>query len=190
MAHSRVLALSLALFLLAAASPLRGWWETSLSGHMLGQIPVLIVAGALGARGLFSTPPPWLMAIDRQGVVGLLVTLFALVFWMLPRSLDAALAEPPMEVAKFVSVPVLIGMPLALSWPRSPVLVKGFVLAQLLTMMLVVGWLYTTAPVRLCNYYLSSEQIFAGHLLIGLAVVGGLIWLARALFGSNGTADR
>jgi len=39
--------------------------------------------------------------------------------------LDAALGSPLMEVAKFTTVPFLVGVPLALSWPLLPLVTRG-----------------------------------------------------------------
>jgi hypothetical protein len=43
---------------------------------------------------------------------------------MLPRMLDQALADPLMDIAKFLSLPLLVGLLLGLSWPRMPALAR------------------------------------------------------------------
>jgi hypothetical protein len=95
---------------------------------------------------------------------------------MLPRSLDAALAEPAMAVAKFISLPALLGLPLAQSWCRLHPIARGFVWAKLVSMLGVLGWLYLAAPVRLCNFYLLDEQLLLGRamLAIGAALAAAL----------------
>jgi hypothetical protein len=46
-----------------------------------------------------------------------------------------------------------------------------------------VGWLYSEAPVRLCNYYLVDQQVSAGRALIAIAAAMAGAWFACALAG-------
>ena len=49
----------------------------------------------------------------------------------------------------------------------------------------VLAWVYTAAPVRLCNSYLSSDQKMLGT---GMAVLVGVLaihWGGGLLFGGN-----
>jgi hypothetical protein len=98
---------------------------------------------------------------------------------MVPRALDSALASPAMEVAKFVTLPLLVGAPLSLSWSRLGGMGRGFMIANVLPMWAVVGWLYVAAPVRVCNFYLVEQQTTAGAGLlassIALAVAVGCL---------------
>ena len=99
--------------------PLRHLLESRMGLQMLVQIPLLVVIGYLLRGGI---PRRVVAVIDRwngQGITGLLLASLAGLFWMLPRSLDAAVGEASMEVAKFISVPLLIGLPMGLSWPRA-----------------------------------------------------------------------
>ena len=126
---------------------------------------------------------PLLERFDRHGIATILAALFTLAFWMLPRSLDAALADPFVDALKFLSVPALIGLPVALVWPRLPGVARGFVFGNLLSMLAVLGWLYLTAPVRVCNFYLIGDQSLTGKGLLLLAAAGGLYWLVSAFSG-------
>lgn len=160
--------------------PIRHALEASMTAQMLGQIPLLIVAGALFAPA-FS--PPLLAGIHRWnqgGVAGLVLATLVTAFWMLPRSLDASTVRPLMAVAKYLSVPFLIGLPFALSWPRMGFVVRGFFLAELLATFFRLGWLYRVSPIRLCNNYgLDDQQRLGGYML----ALGGalLVWLAWKL---------
>lgn len=171
------------LTLLLALTPLRALLESSMPGHMLLQLPLLILAGAMIGTSLRPGFAALLDRFDRHGIATILVAVFALAFWMLPRSLDAALADPVVEVAKFLSIPVLIGLPVALVWPRLPAVARGFVFANLLSMLAVLGWLYLAAPVRVCNFYLTSDQSLTGKGLLLLAATFGLLWVVRAFSG-------
>lgn len=175
--------LALALIALLALPRLRAWLEASMSTHMLLQMPLLAAAGCVAARGL----APARRRRLRQWVGGplplVLVALFASSYWMLPRALDAALADPWAELAKFTSLPLLVGAPLALAWERVGSIARGFVWTNFLSMLAVLGWLYIAAPVRVCNSYLQSAQYEAGLWMVGLAVAGFIAWLVAWLTG-------
>jgi hypothetical protein len=153
--------------------------ESAMIVHMLVQIPLLAGTGALMATAL---PERWqssLRAWNGNGVSGTLMALGASTWWMVPRALDSALASPAMEVAKFVTLPLLVGAPLSLSWSRLGGMGRGFMIANVLPMWAVVGWLYVAAPVRVCNFYLVEQQTTAGAGLlassIALAVAVGCL---------------
>ncbi len=172
-------ALWTALALPAARSVL----EAEMVRQMTLQLPLLGITGVLTALALRAREPRWLREADRSGAVGVTLALFAIAFWMLPRSLDAALAAPRMEAAKLITVPLLAGVPLASSWRRLPALARGFLAANFLSMLGTVGALYLAAPVRLCAYYRLDQQAAAGRGLIVLAGMLGLVCLLGAVIG-------
>jgi hypothetical protein len=144
--------------------------ERVMAAHMLVQIPLLAAAGALIASGV---PPGWRTRIEawnRGGVSGMVLALIASAWWMVPRALDQALASPAMELTKFVTLPLLVGAPLTLSWSHVGAVGRGFVIANVLPMWAVVGWLYVVAPVRVCNFYLVEQQVSAGAALLAASV--------------------
>jgi hypothetical protein len=98
--------------------------------HMTVQMPLLACVGLLLASILRPRGPPWLVEADWRGIPGLLAVVFATSFWMLPRMLDAALAHPLIDLAKFVTLPLLVGLPMGLSWPRLPGLGRAFLWAN------------------------------------------------------------
>jgi|TARA_B100002003_G_scaffold208114_1_gene202647 hypothetical protein len=159
--------------------------ELTMVGHVLIQLPLLVICGWLIAPSL---PPRWKSAIEKYneyGIPGILIVTFAVAYWMLPRSLDAALATPFMEFTKFVTLPMLIGIPLALSWPLLAPVAKGFVIGNLLSMLTVLGWLYTQAPIRLCNYYLINEQQQVGTLLLTITAGIALYFTLKCFFSNK-----
>jgi len=166
-----------ALYLLLAMPFARTWLESTMALHMLMQIPLLAAIGVVTCRSL---PEHWQQrALAGAGgpVAWVLVALFASSYWMLPRALDAALADPLHETAKFLCLPALVGLPLALAWRRLSVFGRGFVLTNFSSMLAVLGWLYLAAPQRVCNSYLVSQQESAGRLMIELAVLLFCGWL-------------
>ena len=175
------------LFVVLASPTAREALERVMITHMLVQIPLLAVVGALGAGAL---PPQLRSRVARWnsgGVSGALLAVIVSSWWMVPRALDWALAAPLMEAAKFLTLPLLVGAPLALSWPSLGSMGRGFLVANVLPMWAVVGWAYIAAPVRLCNYYLADQQVTAG---IGLVAVSVALGVALGLLASAGPSAR
>jgi len=186
----RGLAAGVGLWALLALPPARTLLEATLAGHMVAQIGLLAVAGWWLGRGLGPVRPGEAGGFNRFGAAGVVVALFTLVFWMLPVSLDRALQEPAWEAAKFASAPLLLGLPLARSWPRLPGLPRGALWANAVSMLVVMGWVYYEAPVRLCNNYLLDQQLLLGGAMWGLAAAVALYWTVRAFVGGGAGASR
>lgn len=160
--------------------------ESDMAYHMLLQFPLILLAGWLLARGFPEPAKKW----NYAGVTGLLAASMILMFWMIPRALDLVLVNPALEFLKFFSL-ALAGMALASSWPVAGMIVRGFFLGNVLPMMMVVGWLYVEAPVRLCNSYLSNDQLRTGSGLLALSIAGSLLWLYAFFMpaGQTGNGD-
>ncbi|KAE9630365.1 hypothetical protein GP644_08145 [Parasedimentitalea maritima] len=143
--------------------------------HVLAQFPALILAGAL-LGGRFRLP---------QHFTGpsLVLALVSLAIWMLPRSLDAALLDPVWMVAKFVTLPLCVGLPLAAAWSHVGSVLRGFLKAQAISMLLFLGFLYTHAPMRLCNSYLVDDQQRLGLGFVYVACALILWWIIPVFFG-------
>jgi hypothetical protein len=179
------------LFVLASFSwlslwlrPLRLTLESDMAVHMALQVPLLIALGVLLAAIVRSHEPRWLADADWLGIPGIVAVVCGTSFWMLPRALDGAVADPAIDLAKFVSLPLLVGLPLGLSWRRMPPLGRAFIWANFIPKIAAVGALYLMAPTRLCAYYRLDQQAEAGWTLIAVAVGLGLLWFAAAFVGS------
>ena len=160
------------LWLVLALPPLRAALETRMSLHMLVQMPLLALAGWWLAQSL---PAAWVAALARwnhHGITGFLLASLTGMLWMVPRMLDAALDEPWVTLAKFASIPLLIGAPLALSWPRAGFVMRGAVLVEAVATAFRLGWLYLASPTRLCSSYLLDDQqrLGQGLLVLGVAL--------------------
>ena len=177
------------LFIVLAMPAARDFLERIMVAHMLVQIPLLATAGALAATALPVMVKRHVAVWNRGGVSLTLLAVIVSSWWMVPRALDWALASPAMEAAKFVTLPLFVGAPLALSWRSLGSMGRGFVIANVLPMWAVVGWAYAAAPVRVCNYYLVDQQVTAGvglvSVSIALGVALGLLSFARGQHGSS-----
>ena len=142
-----------------------------MSAHMLVQIPMLAAIGFIASRLLPERCQDSLLAAAGGAIPCVLLAIFASSYWMLPRALDAALANPLTEAAKFLSLPALVGLPLALAWKQLSVIGRGVIWTNAISMLAVLGWLYIAAPVRVCNSYLVDQQAGAGWLMVTLAVL-------------------
>lgn len=146
--------------------------------HVLVQLPALALAGFIPVQPCKIREQFW----NRGGWSLLFLAFFTVVFWMLPRSIDAALIYPEVELAKFVSIPLLIGVSLAIGWNKAHPILRSFIKAQTVSMLLLLSFLYTHAPMRICNSYLVTDQIRLGYGFLVLAVVVVFIWVFPLFF--------
>jgi hypothetical protein len=174
--------------------PVAGALESRMSLHMLVQIPLLIVAGALlvgnarATAGVFSHR--WTRArrdVDPNGVAGLLLSASIVTTWMIPRALDLATTQRSVDAFKVVSL-LLAGALIRHSWRAASAITRAFVLGNMTWMAAVVGLLLRDAPVRLCTSYLVSDQVHAGTGLLLLGTAIGVRWFV-SLLGSGGQED-
>jgi hypothetical protein len=166
------------LFVVLVAPPVKPALEASMTAQMLVQIPLLIGVGLVIARGLPARASEAIAEWNCNGISGLVLVTVTSVFWMLPRMLDASVTDPAAAAAKYLSVPILIGVPLALSWPRMGFIVRGVFLLECVATLFRLGWLYLISTERLCNLYLLEDQQRLGQwlLLIGAALVIAIAW--------------
>lgn len=166
------------LFLVLLAPPVKHALEASMTAQMLVQIPLLVTVGLFMACALPARTSAAIAGWNHGGISGLVLATLASAFWMLPRELDASVAGALAASAKYVSVPLLIGLPLALSWPRMGFIVRGVFLLECIATLFRLGWLYLIAPERLCNLYLLDDQQRLGRylLVIGAMLSIGVAW--------------
>ena len=77
-------------------------------------MPLLALSGWLFGSSLAPKLDRVLEQWNRFGVAGFTLAIFTILFWMVPRSIDSAVAYPGYEMFKFVSQlqnsPVTIGI--------------------------------------------------------------------------------
>lgn len=167
-----------ALVALAALPPFGPILEARLPTHILGQYPLIVAGGALiGARLARNRIAPW------SAAPALLAAVLTLVFWLLPRWIDASLADLATHATKVASLAGLAGLPLGWGWTQAGSVLRGFLVANAAAMLAVMGWLMLVAPSRLCNAYLLTDQRLLGQ---GLLIAAGALvatLLVPALIG-------
>lgn len=178
-----------ALWILLVLPPVRHALEATMTVQMLVQIPLLALAGWWLAPHIPARAAAGVAAWNRSGIAGLLLVTFASMIWMLPRALDAAIEIPWVSVAKFASIPLLVGLPLALSWPLAGFVVRGVFLVEVAATGFRLGWLYLVSPQQLCANYLIGDQQRLGRLLlvVGATVSAVLAW--KLIWGHIAVGD-
>jgi hypothetical protein len=183
MSDRKVLAAAFASWLVLWLPVVRGALERDMAVHMAVQMPLLIALGVLFGAAARRHEPRWLAAADWLGIPGIVAVVLATSFWMLPRAMDQAISNPFVDLAKFLSLPLLVGVPLGVSWRRMPPLGRAFIWANFIPKLGAIGGLYLAAPTRLCSYYRLDQQQLAGWTLIAVAVALGLTWFIAAFVG-------
>jgi len=170
-------ALAAALLCLLAWPGVRNGLEASMTLHMLVQYPLLALAGYLLATALparwTARPSLW----NAHGISGLLAAALTLAILMIPRVLDLALVDGRIEALKCGAL-LACGAAIRLSWRPAGLLIQGFFLGNVLPMTVVVGKLYESSPVRVCNAYLLDDQARLGQWLVFIAAVVAAAWFA------------
>lgn len=158
--------------------------SSTMAVHMLGQIPMILLAGVLGWHACLlrlavrGDRPLYvrLAKYNSYGIPGLLFVTFMLAYWMIPRSLDHALVSAAANSGKFAGL-FFAGMLLLDSLRRADKVVKLFFIGNFSWMTAIAGLLYQENPNRLCNFYLLGDQEMAGMGLVILAVMAPVVWL-------------
>lgn len=171
-------------WLLLSLPPVGSWLKLSMVGHMLVQMPLLVVCGFLLARRLRQTHAQLGRSLRPYRWSLLLCATFTLMVWMLPRLLDLAVESTSVDMLKVLSLSFLAGLPLGLAWPLFGPVVHGLIHVEALATLWRLGWLYLESPSRLCSRYALDDQSRLGMWMLALGGVYALWLVALALSGS------
>ncbi len=165
------------------ATPFGPWLASTMVGHVLVQIPMLVAVGFALGQCVKPRIGRALANFNAGGIPGILLVTFTLAFWMIPRWLDGSITSAWIADAKYYTLVLLAGMPLALSWSRLHPVARGVVKIEFLAMLLRLGWLYQISPVRFCNNYLLTDQVWLGRGMILVAIALSITWVIPVFFG-------
>jgi cytochrome c oxidase assembly factor CtaG len=152
----------------AVTPPFDTYLDASMSRHMLVQMPLLAALGYAAQR-------IWPVLRLRPPSLPLGAVVFAtgtMLFWMLPRSLDSAVALAWVDQLMHGNM-LAAGWSLAFALPRLSFHAKMAFGVYALAMLLAAGVVYAMADVPVCATYSMVQQAAAGT---------SLLWLGGALF--------
>lgn len=163
------------LFVAAIVSPpIDAFLDGSMLRHMLLQMPVLAALGY--ATACIWPSPGW--RFESLRAAGLIFAMGTMVFWMLPRSLDAAANLPWIDQLMHLNM-LGAGRALASAVPGLPFHWKMASGIYVLAMALTAGMIYTTAVVPVCATYSVRQQAATGILLLWIGGAGFVVLLFR-----------
>ena len=159
--------------------------QMSMVLHLLVQLPILIFLGYLYGMQLPDSLVERINRYNGHGIAGALLISGTGIFWMLPSALDASLSQWPYQLAKILSMSLLIGIAWSLTLKVIHPVLKGVFYIELWAMLARFGYLYKVSPERLCSNYLMDEQQMLGSLFLWLAVLIALYLSISLLTGFN-----
>ncbi len=169
------LAVVLLTALVLAMPPLAGWFSATMPRHQLLQVPAMLLLGVLAIR---SARRRGLQLPDTHywDPALLVLAVGAMLFWMIPRSLDIAstnaVADQLLHVSWF-----LIGAIAANSLPRVSLIVGVALAIHALAMLIMLGVVYQRYPGLICTAYTMEQQRYTGRILLYAApVLGASLW--------------
>lgn len=169
------------LWLILSFSFIATWLESDIRLHMLVQIPALVLVGHQLSFSHY-IQDVFAKAVDPTGQASVILAVLFALFWMIPKSLDQALNNELWEILKYLSLPLLIGLPLGIGWHKVGVIFQGVIIIEFLAMLLRLGWLYSDSPIRLCSSYGLEQQQSLGTLLLLIALYISMYWTLRCFF--------
>lgn len=157
--------------------PLRNLIEQSMVWHMVVQMPMLVLAGWYSMGSASKTRFVHSLASwNRFGLTGLIASLCAMAYWMLPLAIDRAVVLPQADAFKLITL-FVCGALLKHSFGRAPGVIQVFFVGYTVPMLIWLGAYFAATDLRLCNAYSLSSQVHAGCALIGLGAALGCVWL-------------
>jgi hypothetical protein len=175
-------AAALAAACLLALPPADAYLAATMERRLLIHIPALLVLGALAGwrpAGRGAAPRPW-----RPGdLAALAFAVGAMLFWMVPRSLDLAARSHVVDKALHLSV-FTVGLALARSLPHLSFAIPMTLGVQATAMLMALGIVYLHYPGLICTAYTLEQQKVAGAGLVGVTPVAWIllwVWALRRL---------
>jgi len=135
--------------------------DSSMTRHVLIQIPVLIFCGiALG----WKLKVRW-TDIDHNGITSLIFFAGTLLFWMIPRSLDEAVTSNLLDQVMHMNM-IIAGFVLGQNQHKITFMPRAIFSIYSLAMLFTMGIIYTHFSAIICATYTLEEQKDMGYTLL------------------------
>ncbi len=187
MNRPRIMAIALwiALAAVLAIGPLDRWLDTTMPRIVLLQMPAWFTLGWLAGRKRGTL----LATIDPRGLGSLALAALTVIFWMIPRSIDAIGISPLADTLLHISL-LIVGFALADGFPRLPFVAKAALCIMGTSHVFALGIFYSKYTALLCGSFSLIQQQELGRWLLRLTpfvLVWALIGAFRALSRSSST---
>lgn len=172
--------LAFALAVVLAMPPQAQWFSATMPRHQLLQVPAMLLLGAVAAHGWRRRRPGSAPAWDPAILV---LAVGAMMFWMVPRSLDLAASSTVADQLLHVSW-FLAGAALSHALPRTTLAVTMALGIHGVAMVAAIGLVYTLYPGLICTAYNMEQQRATGHAMLYAAPMLAVVlwgWAVRRM---------
>ncbi|WP_058308060.1 hypothetical protein [Gracilibacillus massiliensis] len=176
----------LILYIFLILPPVANLLESIMIFHMHTQMPLLVFTGFLVTPFLKNKFPRFFDKWNRSGIPGIVLVVLIWSYWQLPRAMDDALTHFYVEYFKFISLPILVGIPLRDSWKKIRNIGQYMFLIYLFATLVITGFLYIWIDQQICNNYLIIEQQTLGWGSLAMAACL-LLYIGYRLFDNEET---
>lgn len=160
----------LILYVFLALPPVIDLLESLMFIHMHVQMPLLAVVGMLWAPLIKENIPKFFSNWNEDGIPGMILLSIVVTYWIIPRAMDDAITYMSVEIFKFISWPLFVGLPLIDSWDKLKERGKFISYIYFSCIYGTMGFIYILAEDQLCNNYLIIEQRILGWSFLFIAL--------------------
>ncbi len=146
--------------------PLNHWLSQTMPRHQLIQLPLMLVIGLFIGyqnKNINITNLPW-------GIAILILALFSLMFWMLPRSIDLTVVYPWFNRVMHLHI-VGVGFFISLVFRNIMFEVQMAFLLMLSAMLIATGAVLKTFAILLCSSFTIEQQHETGLYLLSFGIL-------------------
>ena len=185
--NSRIikLVISLAAVLAIILPPLHNYVVQDMTLIFLFEIIGLTAAGILVGAAIHPivfrrTPTQWMFKLPAS-----LLAVGTLFCWLLPVTVDLAAGSRLVDTVRHTTLFLLAGFPIGLVWRLYSQVFRGFVVANLVAMIIMMGWVYVSYPEELCGLFSLEQQQDLGRMLLALGPFSTIFWFLVVLLRRN-----
>lgn len=167
-----VLIVLLLFFLLSFT--LNDWLSATMPRHQVIQLPAMIGLGII----LGFNFPQFNIRETSWGIAALIFIMASIIFWMLPHSVDYAIAEKPFNVIMHFNM-VITGILLVAVLRNILFEIKVLFLGMLAAMLLASGFVFRSLNILLCSAFNIEEQKETGlyFIITGFLLLVGTFYI-------------